>query len=250
MNKIAILTVTRDSSHIWYQFISSFARHCDRKTYDLFVWDNNSREGDKEYLKTYLDDGTVNHIFFNKSNDLFTAPINRLIDLAYENEYEQVMIANPDIKFIEGWDRDVSENKGIMGFVLVKPNGVIEHAGAYGGGEHIGRGEIDSPDIYQEMKEVDWVTFGAVLIHRNVIERVGYLDEENYPHFGSDREYCRKCRDSGITISCSPARLIHSYGYSTRPYIFRDVPEKIWRTLVNERRSAGVYLPEGQNFRG
>jgi hypothetical protein len=178
---------------------------------------------------------------------LFTHAANWLMKKTMSSRYEQIVLVNPDIEFLPGWDKHVGSNKGIMGFVLVKPGGVIEHAGAYGGGEHIGRGEHDKGQ-YKSVREVDWVTFGAVAINRKVIDKIGFMEEEIYPHFGSDREYCRKCREGGFAVTCSPSRLRHCYGYSTRPYVFRDVPKDIWRAMVKERRSSGVYFPDEQEI--
>jgi GT2 family glycosyltransferase len=127
---------------------------------------------------------------------------------------------------------------------LVKPNGIIEHAGGYGDGDHIGRGEEDEGQ-YDEIRSVDWVTFGAIALYRGLINELGLLDE-NYPHFGSDREYCRKAAATGLMVTCSPQRLTHGFGKSTRPYIWEDIPDNIWKAHVNERRNSGVHFPETQ----
>jgi GT2 family glycosyltransferase len=175
--------------------------------------------------------------------------MNRLIKRVIELEdTEQVLIMNPDIEFRAGWDEHLSENNGIMGFILVKPDGTIEHAGAYGGGEHKGRGDQDSPDKFTKVEEVDWVTFGAVAIHKKVVDQVGLMEANDYPHFGSDREYCRKSRESGFSVTCSPSRLTHYYGWATRPYIFREVPRAIWERNAKERADSGVYFPSAGAF--
>jgi GT2 family glycosyltransferase len=242
-SKGAILTTTRNSSHIWRYFERSYRQYCEG--YDLFVWDNGSREGDQEYLETYQQDGVINNIFLSPVNHLFTYAANELLECAHMTGYEQYIIANPDIEFREGWDRDVETNEGIMGFVLVKPNGLIEHAGGIGGGDHTGRGEKDAGQ-YQELRDVDWVTFGAVAISRRAFEELGKLDQR-FPHFGSDREYCALAKAKGIPVRCSGARLTHFYGWACRPYIWRDIPEDIWKAHVKERHDAGVFFPEDQN---
>ncbi len=246
---IPILTLTRNSSHIWKYYVQSYHRFVDKEKHPLFVVDNCSRRGDVEYLETYVEDGTISFLQTLPANYLYTIPMNLLIKTVLSlEEVEQVLLINPDIEFREGWDEHLSENQGIMGFVLVKPDGTIEHAGAYGGGEHLGRGEMDSPDKFTKVQEVDWVTFGAVAIHRRVLDTVGEMEAKRYPHFGSDREYCRKSRESGFDVTCSPSRLTHYYGWATRPYVFREVPEPIWRAMVAERKDAGVHFPSGPEF--
>lgn len=244
---IPILTLVRNSSHIFKYFIDGYTKYA--KNHSLYVIDNCSRKGDIEYLETYVDDGTINYFETLPANFLFTFAMNRLIRRVIQTEDpEQILLINPDIVIQERWDEYLYENKGIMGFTLVKPDGTIEHAGAFGGGEHLGRGEMDSPDKFKEIREVDWVTFGAVAIHRKVIDALGEMDADNYPHFGSDREYCKKAKESGFPVTCSPSRLIHYYGWATRPYLFREVPEPFWEAMIRERKSAGVYFPSGREF--
>ena len=223
--------------------------------------DNGSRSGDVEYLTTY--ETEVQCMIWMKHNMLFTKGVNTLLAAAlgeefsigegnrrlklieYIDKYDQFIVVNPDIEFKEGWDKDLEQNTGIMGFTLVKPNGIIEHAGGIGQGDHLGRGEEDSGN-YQELRDVDWVTFGCVAIHKSVIEKIGKLDE-NFPHFGSDREFCKLAKKNGISVKCSGARLIHGFGKSTRPYIFSGIPDDIWKKHVAERRSSGVFFPEDQS---
>jgi GT2 family glycosyltransferase len=229
--------------------MQSFQEYC--VGYDLYVADNGSRDGDLDYLSTYRSD--MRQIAMLGGNYLFTYAVNYLlflVDLDNTRDdgcqlcHDQVIIANPDIEFREGWDRDLGKNKGIMGFTLVKPNGFIEHAGGLGDGNHIGRGEQDEGQ-YAGVREVDWVTFGAVALHKEAIATLGDLDER-FPHFGSDREYCAKARKAGIPVKCSGARLTHGFGKSTRPYEWRDIPDEIWEAHVKERERSGVVFPKDQ----
>ena len=108
-NKNVILTITKNSSHIWKYFINSYKQFC--KEYDLVVIDNNSRKGDQEYLNTYVDDGTIYMYIQLKANYLFTHSVNRAIELINSaikldegKRYDQIILANPDIEFLENWD--------------------------------------------------------------------------------------------------------------------------------------------------
>lgn len=245
--KRAILLLTRNSSHIFKDYIDSYKKYVDRDKYDLFLWDNGSREGDVEYLKTYECEGIFKACIFREENWLFTHAINGLLGLAKEmGNYEQYIIANVDIEFTENWSENIDINiDGIMGFLLVKPNGIIEHYGGVGLGDHFARGEVYEEGKYTEIRDCDWVTFGFVAIHKNVIDKCGGLDE-SFAHFGSDREYCKKAKLAGFSVKCSPSKLIHGFGKSTKPYIFSQVPDEIWQKHVNERHRSGVNFPREQ----
>lgn len=253
--KNTILLITRNSAHVLTDFFKSVDKYVNPDKYDLFIWDNGSRQGDYEYLRYLLSIRpklrypTIQS-YKDRKNCLFTYAANQLINSASNyleevNKYKNYIIVNPDIEFTENWDLDLDNNKGVMGFLLVKENGIVEHYGGFEGGEHIARGEIWEKGKYTETLERDWVTFGCVAITSDVIKKCGLLDE-NYPHFSSDREYCRKARQEGFKVICSHRKLIHGYGKSTRPYVINNVPDDIWKRHVLERKQNGVYFPDNQ----
>lgn len=246
---IPIGTITRNSSHIFGKFIKSYERFVDREKHPLWVFDNASREGDREYLRSYFKQQRIDYSWQSKANMLFTHAANEQIRHAAATKADQILLVNPDVEFTLNWDEHIEKNDGIMGFVLVKPDNTVEHAGGYGDGDHIDRGKKFKRGMYNEVVEVDWVTFGAVLIHMGVVKKIGLLDED-YVHFGSDREYCRNAREAGFKIYCSPSELIHHYGKSCMPYIWDEIPDHIWAKMVSERRKSGVYFPDNpKDFR-
>lgn len=57
--------------------------------------------------------------------------------------------------------------------------------------------------VSDEPHDVDWVSFACVLLRREVIERVGLLDE-GYPLHYEDSDYCRAARESGFRVRYFP----------------------------------------------
>jgi GT2 family glycosyltransferase len=57
--------------------------------------------------------------------------------------------------------------------------------------------------IADDPSDADWVSFACVLLRREVIERVGLLDE-GYFMFFEDSDYCRAARESGFRVRCFP----------------------------------------------
>jgi len=60
----------------------------------------------------------------------------------------------------------------------------------------IGRTEKDGPQFQKDL-EVDWFSGMGVLIHKNIIQEVGYLDEKNFPQYHSDIDYSLRAVDKG-----------------------------------------------------
>ena len=60
--------------------------------------------------------------------------------------------------------------------------------------------------------EAQWISFACALIRREVIDRVGMLDDAYFMYF-EDADYCRRARRQGFRILCWPdARVVHLRG--------------------------------------
>lgn len=66
-----------------------------------------------------------------------------------------------------------------------------------------------------EPMEADWLGFACVLIRREVIERVGPMDEGYFMYF-EDIDYCRRIREAGWKVLYWPApKVVHLQGGSS-----------------------------------
>lgn len=64
--------------------------------------------------------------------------------------------------------------------------------------------------------EVDWVSGAAMMVRREVIDRVGGLDEGFFMHW-EDADWCHRMKDAGLSVHCIPAaRIVHHEGGSRR----------------------------------
>lgn len=132
---------------------------------------------------------------------------------------DYILILNPDVAFnkedawLKKYVKCLEKGKaGIGGALLFQPGtNKFQHAGAKDWGEHIGVNEKDKGQ-YDKIYEVEWATGASLLIKREVIERIGYLDEVNYPHWESDKFYCIKAREAGFRIICCPVKGEHIWG--------------------------------------
>lgn len=63
--------------------------------------------------------------------------------------------------------------------------------------------------------EPDWTSFACVLVRREVVERVGLMDEGYFMYF-EDCDYCRAARKAGWVVAHQPAaRVVHLRGGSS-----------------------------------
>jgi len=114
---------------------------------------------------------------------------------------------------------------GMVGCQLLYPNGNIQHAGmliGYYGGRNRGRGEKYIGQ-YNKIEEVPGVTFALALISKQVIEKVGLLDENFHMGF-EDVDYCISARQNGFKIIYNgKIKAIHLEGFSSTNSISQAV---------------------------
>jgi len=71
------------------------------------------------------------------------------------------------------------------------------------------------PDT-SEIKETEWLAFFATMVHRDSIERVGYLDEQ-FVYDKEDIDWCLRARDKGIKFQyCYSSYCFHFGGVSRK----------------------------------
>jgi hypothetical protein len=68
---------------------------------------------------------------------------------------------------------------------------------------------VDHDSFYQEEQKVDWVTGAAMMVRKEVFERVGGFDEKIFL-YGEEVELCYRVKKAGFSIFYTPVtKLIH-----------------------------------------
>lgn len=100
--------------------------------------------------------------------------------------------------------------------------------------------------VPEEDCEVPWLSFACVLIRREVIEKVGLLDEGYFMYF-EDSDYCRAARAAGFRVHYFPsAHVVHlRAGVSS----VRSAPSSRGVRRKRERRPRYVYASRTRYFR-
>lgn len=75
--------------------------------------------------------------------------------------------------------------------------------------------EYDVPlPVSNQVMEVEWTSFACVLIRKEIIDKIGLMDENYFMYF-DDIDYCRRTRELGWQIIHYPfARVVHLRGGS------------------------------------
>ena len=62
------------------------------------------------------------------------------------------------------------------------------------------------PDVneYQKVTEPDWLTGMGTVVHKSVIDKIGYWDDQNFPQYHGDSDFTYRAKTNGFTIKVFP----------------------------------------------
>jgi len=188
--------------------------------FEVIVIDNNSKDGSAEMLKN--DFGDKIKIIINKENKGFGSANNQGAKLA-KGEYLFFLNSDTVIKnniLIEFY-KFLSENKniGVAAPKLFLKDG-NEQPFAFGGYPKILNlilEKFKARPIYQNIPfEVDWVSGAALIIKREIFEKIGGFDENFFMYF-EDIDLCKRVKELGYKIVVNPKiSLTHLCGSSIK----------------------------------
>lgn len=186
---------------------------------DVYVVDNGSTDGSVEYLKE-LD---WIKLIVNGENLGFVRGNNVAINQITEGD---IILMNNDI-IIEQKDwlakleacAYKADDIGVVGCRLKNEKNEFLHAGTYiypetYWGQQIGGGQKDIGQ-YGYDREVQGVVFACTYIKREVVDKIGGLNEKFFSYF-EDTDYCLRAKAAGYkVVCCGDVTLIHYQNVST-----------------------------------
>ncbi len=220
---IAVVTVTFNAEAALQTFLASLAAGTSQPPTPVIVVDNGSSDGTRNLLRQQ--EGLT---LVEQSNTGYAHGVNRGVEEAPDG-YD-IMVLNPDTVVDAGaFDRlaavlDTDPTAGIVVPTLRAPTGetlrclrreprawrtLVE---TIVGGTRAGRlGEAYQPDARLGPQEVDWATGAAMLLRRDVLEKLGGLDE-SYFLYSEETEFCLRVRDAGYRVIHEPAAVVEHVG--------------------------------------
>lgn len=191
------------------------------RDFEIILLDDASTNDSVQRLQQHLTDNTV--FLPQQENTGFAAVNNVGMRRALADGCQWVLLLNNDTvaapDFVETLLRETPAGAvSCPKMLFLDPPDEIWFAGgeldrATGKVKHLGGHEKDGP-AYAEKKQVSFITFCCVLLPRQVIERVGFLDETLFMYC-EDVDYCIRLADAGVPMWFLPdARIWHKAGGS------------------------------------
>ena len=197
---------------------------------EVFVVDNASSDGSADHVEASFPDV---HVVRNPDNRGFAAANNAALRRA---RGRHLLLLNPDTLVEPGTIAtlahflDARPKVGITGPKVMNRDGSLQSCGYWYPSlreeillsrnvRKLGRLVLGQPrDLppCDRASDVDWVDGCCLLIRREVVERIGLLDEQ-YFLYAEELDWCRSARKDGwIITTCPDARMIHLQGQSTQ----------------------------------
>ncbi|MEM2618737.1 MAG: glycosyltransferase family 2 protein [candidate division WOR-3 bacterium] len=221
MKLVSIIVLNFNGKDLLERCLDSIKENTSYPNYEVIVVDNGSTDGSQAMVeKRYR----WVKLIKNKEN-LGFAKGNNIGIRAAEGDY--ILLLNNDTIIIQkDWLNNMVATAeedpriGIVGCRLITPDGTIQHVGGWfnirGTGHYVK--DID------RTREVDYVTGTALLIKREVINKIGLLDENFSPAYYEDTDWCARCKKAGYKVVCThKSTIIHVGSATAGRYYSSDV---------------------------
>jgi GT2 family glycosyltransferase len=252
--EVCIIILNWNGKELLKDCLSSLFKVTDYPNYKVIVVDNGSTDGSVEYVKKNFPQVDVlpldKNYGFAKGNNIGI----KYALKKYKPKY--IILLNNDTKIIQkDWltklvETAESDKKiGIVGPKLIYPDGRIQHIWTIVNPYRLQffitnykRGEKDSKR-FSIVKEVDALCAACVLIKKEVIERIGLLDENFTPFWLEDTDFSLRAKNSGFKLIYNgKVKVVHFEGVSTKKYASRiDLTENI-NVFYIQRRNMLYFL--------
>lgn len=200
--------------------------------YEVIIVDNGSTDGTLEMLSELAWPETRLQVVQNAQNEGFTRPSNQAMQRA-RGRY--LLLLNPDTVILpQAIDRLVAfmeshPETGICGPKVLNPDGSLQKPCRRGesrpwavlsyflGLSHLFprrrffTGYLLTHLDENETAKVDGVAGSCMLIRRDLVEQIGYLDEQFFA-YQEDADYCFRARQAGWKVFYLPEAQIIHYG--------------------------------------
>jgi len=213
--KVAIIICTYNQDFLLRKCLFSLKSKTNYKNYKVFVVDDKSKKNIGVSIKKKFPwvDVTINkkNMGFGKSNNI---GIKKALK-EYSPDY--ILLLNDDTEIIQkNWLKEMikvgenDENIGILGCKIVYPDKSLQNVGGL-----IRKWEITKITNFKggDIFDVDHVMGAFMLIKKEVINKIGFLDEDFSPYLLEDTDYCLRAKENNFKIkSVSYVEVIHKKG--------------------------------------
>ncbi len=235
--KVSVVVLTYNNLDYTRACLYSLEKQTRYPDWELIIVDNASTDGTPEFLADYEKENSHVHLVLNKENLGFAAGNNVGMRQA-TGEY--IILLNNDTYVTKGWMRDLvrhfqqDPDLGVVGPVTNNIGNEARVDIQYADMEEMAQAAREYTCRHARQRlYVDTVAFFCATISRDVIDAIGFLDEDFGRGFFEDDDYCLRARKAGFKVAIADDVFVHHHLSAS----FNNVKEQE-RKLLFEKNKA------------
>ncbi|MBQ1487685.1 MAG: glycosyltransferase family 2 protein, partial [Lachnospiraceae bacterium] len=227
MNKVGIVILNFNSMKYLPLTLESLVRAKGEVPFVVGVIDNGSSKDERDACEKLVKQYDAKYdkwefIFFDAGKNLGFSGGNNVVIKSFleRKDITHICLLNSDVIVTDYWlEYLLEKNKDVIGpvtnaagneqtiqidYTAEADNNAIDLANAYAAKRH---------ESYKGfVVESELVTFFGTVIKREVIEKIGLLDEQFYPGSYEDDDYCVRILNDGFEIAIARDCFLHHFG--------------------------------------
>lgn len=217
----------------------------------IILVDDGSTDGTGDWVRENMPEVIV---LEGDGNLWYSGSMNLGMKHAYENmACDFIMVWENDIfpvddyfnnlqKIIDDWDGNTLICSKL--YYRVQPDIIFGAGGSFdfktGRKSLIGRGEKDGPK-YQVDLETDWFLGQGVLIHKDIVEKIGYFDDKNFPQYIADVDYGLRAKKGGCrNVVYHNLKLLNDTEMTGISHIKNKTVKQFFQSLFSIRADTNI----------
>ena len=225
MKKTAIVTLTYNKLEVATKpFIESLYEYTSEDEFDFIIVDNASTDGTREYLESVKASHNNITLILNEENVGYSKGNNQGIKAILDKDYEYIGLLNNDIMFTPNWLKDtlsIFEKDKQLG--MVSPR--IQKHKSINKQNYLSKYKNYLKKFKGDFSYSLAPLFCCVFVKKEVIEKIGLMDENYTPAFWEDQDYIFRTFYAGYSL----ARSNLSFVFHNHSQTSKSVPSEIFK---------------------
>src|SRR3989339_1581033 len=207
MKDLSIIIVNTNNKKILRECLASIFQNTHKPSLEVIVSDNGSKDGSQEMVKTsfpqiILIENGENLGFIKATNKGLKISTGRYVCLLNDDTITKDSAFDKMVEFMEKSQKKI----GCCAPTLLNVDGTFQHQG----------GLLQKKFwLSNEPVEISFAIGACLLLRREVMDKIGYLDEKLF-FYNDDLDYCIRIKKAGYKIYFVPSAKIMHYGGGSR----------------------------------